>query len=106
MSEEPKHPGRAGGKKHKSLVDKLMDMFRLKNKDSVKEYRVKLDNGKSRYADVAVVDEKQAPVELHQVGVQSQNGTPVKRECDAIEDIEKANPIKVQFHPYNTEETD
>ncbi len=104
MSE--KHPGRGGGEKHRGLVGKLLAFFDLKGAKTKREYQVKLPDGKSRYADVAVVDNDNNAVELHQVGVQNQNGTPVKRERDAIEDIEKATPIKVQFHPYNTEETD
>ncbi len=104
MSE--KHPGRAGGEKHRSLVKRLLDAFGAKKKITRKEFQVKLSDGKSRYADVAVVDENENALELHQVGVQNKNGTPVKRERDAIEDIEKATPIKVEFHPYNTEETD
>jgi len=104
MSE--KHPGRGGGEKHKGLIKRLIAWLEAKKKTTATEFRVKLPDGKSRYADVAVVDEKNKPLELHQVGVQNQNGTPVKRERDAIEDIEKATPIKVEFHPYNTEETD
>ena len=32
---------------------------------------------------------------------QKKNGTPVKRERDAMEDIEKLSGLKVTFHPYN-----
>jgi hypothetical protein len=40
----------------------------------------------------------------HQVGKQNKDGTPVKRERDAIEDIDGSTggSVPVEFHPYNT----
>lgn len=62
--------------------------------------------GKKRYVDVAGLDESDEIKELHQIGKQTKKGLPVKRERDAIEDTEKAQPIKPEFHPYNETDSD
>ena len=66
-----------------------------------REHFYKNENGKSRFADIVGINEKNDIEEIHQVGKQNKNETPIKRERDAIEDIEKISKMKVVFHPYN-----
>jgi len=37
-----------------------------------------------------------------QIGKTNKNGEPVKREKEAIKDIEKATGVKVEFYDYET----
>ncbi|TAD98194.1 MAG: hypothetical protein EAZ97_11200 [Bacteroidetes bacterium] len=62
---------------------------------------------KQRVADVAAFGtEKPFPfVKVVQVGKTDEDGNPVKREQEAIEDIEKHTEIKVKFVNYEDYET-
>jgi hypothetical protein len=61
-------------------------------------------NGKKskRFIDVVGKDENGNVVEAHQIGQKTKkSGAPISRERQAIEDIERDSPIKVEFDPYN-----
>ncbi len=66
------------------------------------EYRVDTPNGhkKRRFVDVVGLA-GDTPLEMHQVGKQTQKGTPVRREIRALDDIEGAKGVRPNFHPYN-----
>ncbi len=74
MSEQKKIPnpdGRKGCEAHRNLIEKIVDYLTKKGFRPSREHRIKLNNGNSRYVDVAgTLDENL--VELHQVGVQTQ----------------------------------
>jgi len=104
MSEKKRVPnpdGRKGGKKHRDLITLILDKISKKGKKTATEYKIDLPNGTKRYADAVGIDENGNVEEIHQIGKQNQDGTPVKRERDAIADIEKATGKKVTFHAYN-----
>jgi len=104
MSEKKKVPnpnGRKGGDEHQSVIGKIIKSIFDRGLGFRTEAPVKLKNGSKRYADVAALDPNGNAVEYYQAGKQNQDGTPVKRERDAIADIEKATGIKVIFTPYN-----
>jgi hypothetical protein len=72
------------------------------------EYLVITPKGKKqlRFLDIAGVtnpeseDENEELVRLIQVGKTDEKGRPVKREQEAIDDIEKATKKKVEFYDY------
>ena len=56
----------------------------------------------NRFADFTALDKDGKIVEIHQVGkTLKDNMTPVIRERRAISDIESAQQLKVQYHPYD-----
>ena len=100
----PNPNGKKGGEAHQNKTDEVEKKIIQRKLNPVREiYKRKTDkNGKSRYIDIGAEDKKTGDlVEAHQIGKQNKNGTPVKRERDAMEDIEKLSGIKVTFHPYN-----
>jgi len=105
MSEQKKIPnpdGRKGCEAHRNLIITIEKEVKDKDLEARKEFAVKINEAKKRYLDVAGLDKiTKEIVELHQVGVQTQAGIPVKRERDAIKDIEEAAGITVEFHAYN-----
>ena len=104
MSDEKKNPnpyGKLGGPEHRKKVEEVGKEVRERNLATIFERAIELLTGKKRYVDVAGVDEFDNVQELHQIGKQTKNRLPVKRERDAIEDIEKAQEIRPEFHPYN-----
>jgi hypothetical protein len=104
MSEEKKVPnpyGKLGGPEHRKKVEEVGKEVRARNLFAVFEWAIELLTGKKRYVDVAGVDEFDNVKELHQIGKQTKKHLPVKRERDALEDIEKSKGMKPEFHPYN-----
>jgi hypothetical protein len=67
------------------------------------EVKIPTPEGKktSRYVDQTGTDPKTGKKEMIQVGKQNKNGTPVKRERDAMDDIERATGERPKFVPYN-----
>jgi len=105
MPDEKKVPnpfGRFGCPEHRNLIQQLFDFFKGIGKKVKYEKGVDLPNGSKRYADLAVLDDDEKVIEYHQVGINTKKGKPVKRERDAIDDIEGATGIKVEFHAYKT----
>lgn len=97
----PNPYGKKGGKKHQNRIDEIEKGIDNKGLIPDKEHAVEIKNGKKRYVDIAGLNQDGDIEELHQVGKQNKNGTPVSRERKAIKDIEKATGKKVFFHPYN-----
>jgi len=96
--------GRKGGLEHQARVNEVANDVKERGLDPRKEYQVETPGGakESRFADVAGLDSKGNPVELHQVGRETKGGLPVARERQAIQDIKSATGQTPQFHPYNT----
>jgi hypothetical protein len=68
---------------------------------AIKEKLLELFEGKKkRFIDVAGMDGEEI-IELHQVGKQTKDGRPIKRERIVIDEIEKEIGIKPKFHQYN-----
>jgi hypothetical protein len=78
----PNPNGRKGGELHQKKTKEIKD-------------------GKSRFADIVAINSDGDIEEIYQVGKQNKNGKPVKRERDAMDDIEKMSGMKVIFRPYN-----
>ena len=103
--------GKKGSQKHQDVQEaekeKLKKEFKdLKNIDIETEIPVSTPNGKKkgRVADVAAYSKKNE-IKFHkivQVGKTDKAGKPVKRELEAIEDIEKHTDLKVKFVDYET----
>ncbi|WP_018628831.1 hypothetical protein [Niabella aurantiaca] len=66
-------------------------------------YQIETPNGTQgkRYIDVQGTNPKTGEVESVQVGRVNKNGTPVKREREALDDIENATKQRPRFVPYN-----
>jgi len=101
MKKIPNPNGRKGCTEHQNLIEQIVNSILALGKNFRKERGFNVGNGDKRYADVVSLDENGNVDEIHQIGKQNQDGTPVKRERDAIADIEKATGKKVIFHPYN-----
>ncbi len=99
----PNPNGKKGGKKHQAKVNNVADDIESRGLDVIKELYFKLvgKNKRGRFVDVAGFDKTGQLKELHQIGKRNKNGTPVKRERNAIEDLEGRTKIKVKFHSYN-----
>jgi hypothetical protein len=103
MSEKkvPYPYGKLGSPKHREKVDEVVEEETLKGFKAIKEYLLNLFGGKKRYMDVAVLDSKDDPISYHQIGKQTKNRLPVKRERDVIEEVYQDKGILPKFHPYN-----
>jgi len=97
----PNPHGRLGGPKHKGKVKEVGDDIAARGFLAVFEAGIDLISGRKRFADVIAQFRNGKIAEIHQIGVQNANGTPVKREQDAMKDMEEATGIKPIFHPYN-----
>ncbi len=97
----PNPNGKKGGEKHQKGIREVAKNIEDKDLEAIREKYFKNPDGKSRYADVVAFNKTGDIEEIHQVGKQNKNGTPVKRERDAMADIEKLSNKKVNFHPYN-----
>ena len=100
----PNPNGKNGGPAHQEKVNEVVKDMEGRGLQTQKEEKVNTPNGKKgyRYTDATGTDENGNVVERHQVGKQNKNGTPIKRERDAIKDIQDATGLPVNFHPYNT----
>jgi len=102
LKKGPNPNGKKGGKEHQKKISEIEEEISRKDLLTGRETKIPLENNKKRYADVTGTDFNTGDLkEIHQIGKQNKNGTPVKRERKAIEDIEKATGLKVIFHPYN-----
>ena len=99
----PNPNGRKGGLAHQDKVNDIAKDIKDRGLKPKAEYHVKTPGGKksNRFVDVVGLDHKNNVVEMHQVGVQTKKELPVKRERDALDDIEGASGIRPEFHPYN-----
>lgn len=110
--------GKKGGELHQILQDKLVKQLENEVTHGGEgeliidtEVQISTYQGKkpSRVADIAalVSDNNHRPtlvkwLRIIQVGRTDKNGEPVKRELEAIADIEQATGIEVEFFDYKT----
>ncbi len=108
MSEEKKVPnpnGRSGGEEHQNKIKEVANELEKRNLFTVFERFMRLFSGKKKYrfVDIAAFDKETGKlVEVHQIGVNNKDGTPVKREREALEDINNEYTVKTFFHAYKT----
>jgi hypothetical protein len=103
---KPRNPnGRKGGEAHQNLVAEVADEVENKGLFAKLEQVIDFLTGKRRFMDVAGLEkDSKKIVELHQIGKENKNGTPVKRERDVIQEVYEETGIEVNFHAYNKEE--
>ncbi len=99
----PNPNGKKGGEKHQNTNKKEAERMKSEGKEVEAEVKIPTPDGKkkSRYVDQTGTDPNTGKKEMIQVGKQNKNGTPVKRERDALDDIEKATGERPKFVPYN-----
>ncbi len=102
MSEMRNPFGKKGGLKHQQKVGEVADELIGENLSPVLELLIPTPNGrkKKRFAEVAGFDKAQNLTKIVQVGKLNKSNKPVKREVEAIEDIEKETGIDVTFISY------
>ena len=98
MKKIPNPFGKKGKKDHQDKIKDISDEIDAGEFNVNTETGINLTNGKKRFADVTASNDDGKLEEIHQVGRTNKNGTPVKRERDAIADIEEATSKKVTFH--------
>ncbi len=107
--------GKKGSQKHQEVQDAEYEKTQAeysecKDVKVKKEIPISTPNGKktSRVADIAAFS-REKPLEFFkviQIGKVDKHGNPVKREQEAIEDIEAHTNIKVKFVNYEDYEID
>lgn len=104
LKSPPNPYGKLGGPQHQAEVAKVTDDVADRGLIAESEFRINTPIGEKtkRFADVVGKDPETGRVkEIHQIGKQTKSGQPVKREREAMRDIEQSKDIPVQFHPYN-----
>jgi hypothetical protein len=105
--------GKKGGKEHKDAIDLIFNEVKEENKDN-KDVQVHKEKPIATYGkkDIRIADVASfilgtignvlqiTWLRIIQVGRTNSSGKPVKREQEAIKDIEKATGIKVEFYDY------
>lgn len=78
--------GKKGGEKHRAKIKEVAENTEKRGFIVQFEFFVEVVKGiKNRFVDIAAFDKKTRKLaELHQIGVCNKNGTPVKRERNAI----------------------
>ena len=91
--------GKRGRKAHRTGVRQVEKQLRKKKLRIRKEVHISTPNGKKkrRFIDIVGIDRFENFVELWQVGWSNKDGRPVKRERDAIDDIEDELKRNVNF---------
>jgi hypothetical protein len=100
----PSPNGRKGGEQHQAQVKEVAQDVEARGLQPKIEHMVETPEGSKskRFVDVVGIDKKTAEVkEMHQVGRQTKKGQPVAREREAMDDIQKAEGKRPEFHPYN-----
>lgn len=109
MSEDKNIPnpyGRKGGLKHQQKVKEVATDIKDRGFLPVLEKFLRLFSGKGKYMDVVALDENNNQViEIHQVGKITKSGIPVIRERKTIKEVEEGYGIKPEFHSYNNEDS-
>jgi uncharacterized protein YgfB (UPF0149 family) len=97
----PNPNGKKGSEGHQNKVKEVIARFDPTLYTTAREYLVRTPDGKKkkRFVDVAALKGKK-PAFLVQVGKTKSDGSPVKREQEAMDDIEQAIQVKVQFEDY------
>ena len=96
--------GKKGGDAHQSTVGNIKPT--AKGGEIKNEVKFDTSGGHKnyRFADAVEVDSEGKIIRIYQAGKMNKNGTPVKRERLAIEDIlgsDDYNGVKIYFLPYN-----
>lgn len=105
--------GKKGGKEHKDAINQLLNEVVEENKDN-KDVQVAKEKPIATYGkkDIRIADIASfilgtfgnvlqiTWLRIIQVGRTNHSEKPVKREQEAIEDIEKATGVKVEFYDY------
>ena len=98
----PNPHGRLGGPAHRREVQKASEDMRTRQLNPITEFFIRLKTGKRRFIDLVGLDQNDEVKELVQVGKTTQSGIPIKREREAISDIEEHTGLKVRFISYTT----
>jgi len=96
--------GKVGGPEHRAAVKQTAEEILQTEMDFELEIHVPTPDGKKkgRFADIASIDRAtNLPVNYYQIGKTNKNGTPIKREVEAMDDIETATGKRPIFKPYN-----
>ncbi len=98
--------GKRGGPAHRRKIAEVASDIQHRGWRAVFEKLFFTPNGKKkkRFADIAAVDTEMNLQEIHQIGITDKFGNPIKREREAIADIESsedAENLKVKFHGYH-----
>ena len=112
MAKKVNNPdGKKGGDKHQKVVNEQVKILRNEFSDDGitvrSEVVVSTPNGKKafRFADIAAfrfINSVLEYLKIIQVGNTDKNGKPVKREQEAIADIEAHTNLKVTFVDYKS----
>jgi hypothetical protein len=99
----PNPYGKKGGPAHQEKVDEVARDIEARGLKAEKEFKVDTPEGSKskRFVDVVGKDVEGNVKEMHQVGKQNKDGTPVARERKAIKEIKDASKHEPTFHPYN-----
>jgi RHS repeat-associated protein len=99
----PNPNGRNGGEGHQNKIGEIEKEMQGRGLETKREVKVDTKGGNkdTRYVDIEGKDPKTGQTEQVQVGRQNKNGTPVSREKQALDDIEKATRNRPKFEPYN-----
>jgi len=100
----PNPNGKKGGDAHQSTIRNIKPT--QEGGKIVTERRYDTTGGykKYRFADAVEIDSEGKIIRIYQAGKMNKNGTPVKRERLAIEDIlgsDDYNGVEIYFLPYN-----
>ncbi|MBC7946551.1 MAG: hypothetical protein H7Y42_01635, partial [Chitinophagaceae bacterium] len=104
VTKVPNPYGKRGGPAHQNKVAEVSDDLGKKGYDKIEtEVQVKTPGGKkeTRYVDVQGTNTTTGEVLQVQVGKKNKDWTPVSRERQALDDIEKATKARPLFVPYN-----
>lgn len=96
--------GKTGGPKHQNEVAKLKEEITERGGKFETEVKVETpgQTKNRRFMEVAEYDSDGNLVKYHQVGRENKNGTPVKREVRAMEDVKNSgDATPIEYHPYN-----
>jgi hypothetical protein len=102
----PNPNGKTGSKAHQDMVAQAGEDMKAQGYNKVtNEVRVKTPGGnkENRYVDAVGENTATGEKKFVQVGVQNKNGTPVSREQQALDDLNKAIGLDIlEFKPYKT----
>jgi hypothetical protein len=103
MAKKVNNPdGKKGGEKHQAAIKKAIELVEKQDLLARTEFMIATPNGKKkkRFIDVVGLDSLLQLVFPIQAGKARADGKPVKREQEAIEDIENETGLKITFINY------
>jgi hypothetical protein len=93
--------GKLGGPLHRAGVERVSRSLEESGFKVQREVRIPTPNGAKSSRWVDVVGTRNGDMRMYQIGRQNLDGTPVAREVQALDDIEGATGIRLDFLPYN-----